>query len=369
MSVIDATQVGIRTVLADRGPRRQRLPGFDPDYHDIVHYILRCTNRIWEQRQVGLIRSHYADRARVITLGGQSGSAQAVIEATRSMQRSFPDRRLRGEDVIWCRLAGAAGLFSSHRILSTMTHRAPSEFGAADGRRARFRTIADCYVRANRIYLEWLVRDNYAIAVQLGKEPHRLAAALARAEDAAFVRWRRAAAQRLLQADGRSMPGAVDAIGGGSVRAPRHAQVAAAVRRWVDAWTGAINARQWHALDRLYARRFSGALPRGWNTRNASDIPAYWSSMVRALPDLRVVAERTTCLTADTRVRRIALRWWAAGTHRGAGRFGRPSDAPVLLLGVSHFAWHDGQVRREWTVLDELAVLRQIAHARPRTRR
>ena len=103
---------------------------------------------------------------------------------------------------------------------------------------------------------------------------------------------------------------------------------------------------------------------------------AYWASMVSALPDLSVTPDRATCLAAGanalplgTNALRIALRWWGAGTHRGGGRFGPPSGAPVLLLGISHFILEDGVVRREWTVLDELAVLRQIAHARPRSRR
>lgn len=380
--VTDATRVGIRAVLADRGPRRQRLPGFDADYHDIVHYILRCTYRIWEQRRVDLILSHYDARARVITLGGASDTAQAVVDATRAVQRSFPDRRLRGEEVIWCRLPGSAGFFSSHRILSTMTHRAASEFGAADGAQARFRTIADCYVRANRIHLEWLTRDNFAIATQLGKDPQRLAASMARSEHPAFVQWRREAAQRIL-ASGRMRAmqpwrggRAGAAIANGSVSAPRHPQIPAHAARWTKAWLGAIAARDWYGLDQLYARRFRGDLPRGRYVRSATHMAAYWASMVSALPDLSVTPDRATCLAAGanalplgTNALRIALRWWGAGTHRGGGRFGPPSGAPVLLLGISHFILEDGVVRREWTVLDELAVLRQIAHARPRSRR
>ncbi len=366
--ITDATRTGIRAVLADRGPRRQYLPGFDADYFDIVHYILRCTYRIWEQRGTELIRSHYAGDARVITLGGQSCSAQAVIDATRATQRSFPDRRLRAEDVIWCRLPGAAGLFSSHRIVSTMTHRAASEFGAADGKAARFRTIADCYVRANRIHLEWLVRDNYAIALQLGKDPWRLAAIMARKEEPAFVRWRYAAAQRLLARRSGTSDEAVREIAVGSIAAPKHPPVPARARSWVTSWLAAINARAWRTLENLYTPRVSAALPRALTVRSPSGISGYWSSLAAALPDLYLVADRVTCLAPSRNTMRIAVRWWGAGKHRGAGRFGRASGAPLLLLGVSHFLWEDGAVRRESTVLDELAVLRQIAHARNRGR-
>jgi len=47
----------IEEILAQR-PRRQALEGFEPIYSDIVDYILRCTHRIWEEKNVGLIVTH-----------------------------------------------------------------------------------------------------------------------------------------------------------------------------------------------------------------------------------------------------------------------------------------------------------------------
>ena len=40
--------------------RRQPMQGFDEDYVDIVDYIIRCTHKIWEQKGIGLIYTHYA---------------------------------------------------------------------------------------------------------------------------------------------------------------------------------------------------------------------------------------------------------------------------------------------------------------------
>lgn len=72
----------------------------------------------------------------------------------------FPDRQLLGEDVIW---SGdeEAGYVSSHRIVSTATHHGGT-FGPATGRRVTFRTIADTFCRENRVWDEWLTRDNAA---------------------------------------------------------------------------------------------------------------------------------------------------------------------------------------------------------------
>lgn len=45
--------------------RAQSLEGFDACYTDIVDYIVRCTHRIWDERDVGLIYTHYTHNAAV----------------------------------------------------------------------------------------------------------------------------------------------------------------------------------------------------------------------------------------------------------------------------------------------------------------
>ena len=44
-------------------------------------------------------------------------------------------------------------------------------FGAATGRPVTARTVADCLIRDGIIVEEWLVRDQAAIALQLGIDP------------------------------------------------------------------------------------------------------------------------------------------------------------------------------------------------------
>ena len=58
-------------VPTDR-PRVQSLRGFDPEYTDIVDYIIRCTHRIWDERDVGLIYTHYTHNC---VLYGEIGRA------------------------------------------------------------------------------------------------------------------------------------------------------------------------------------------------------------------------------------------------------------------------------------------------------
>jgi hypothetical protein len=66
--------------LLEEGPRRQDLPGYDPMYRDFVDYIIRCTHRIWEQKNVGLCRSHYAADCAIHTLAGPVTGVEAVVQ-------------------------------------------------------------------------------------------------------------------------------------------------------------------------------------------------------------------------------------------------------------------------------------------------
>ncbi|SEO20323.1 hypothetical protein SAMN04489859_104431 [Paracoccus alcaliphilus] len=54
---------------------------------------------------------------------------------------------------------------------STATHRRPSVCGQPTGKKLTYRIIADCFVQADQITDEWLVRDQGAIVRQLGWEP------------------------------------------------------------------------------------------------------------------------------------------------------------------------------------------------------
>ena len=105
----------IAAILADQGPRRQPLQGFDDDYSDIVDYILRCTHRIWEQKDVGLIETHYGADCPIHLMTGTTRGLSGVIDGTLRVLGGFPDRTLTGEAVIWSGNQ-TDGYLSSHRI-------------------------------------------------------------------------------------------------------------------------------------------------------------------------------------------------------------------------------------------------------------
>ena len=62
---------------------------------------------------------------------------------------------------------------------------------------------------------------------------------------------------------------------------------------------------------------------------------------------------------------RAAIHWTLTGSHDGWGAFGRPTGAPVRVMGMTHAEFGrlgSGPVllRREWTVFDETQVWAQI---------
>ena len=62
---------------------------------------------------------------------------------------------------------------------------------------------------------------------------------------------------------------------------------------------------------------------------------------------------------------RAAIRWSLTGRHDGWGAFGRPTGAPVHVMGITHAEFGTlgaaaPRLRREWTLFDETAVWKQI---------
>ncbi len=57
--VLQAEKLDFVDLVPTDRPRAQAMRGFDPIYTDIVDYIIRCTHRIWDERNVGLIYTHY----------------------------------------------------------------------------------------------------------------------------------------------------------------------------------------------------------------------------------------------------------------------------------------------------------------------
>ena len=340
----------IAQILAPQGARRQPLAGFDPDYADIVDYILRCTHRIWEQKDVGLIETHYAADCPVHLMSGEASGVGGVIDGTLRTLGGFPDRTLVGEAVIW---SGNErdGYLSSHRITSSGTHWGGSELGPATARRVVFTTIADCLCRENLIVDEWLVRDNSAIVWQLGLDPVTVARDQAEADRAASptpAPWRVRAIERVRATPATPFP---DAGWPDPVREPE-----AWARAFVDQ---ILQHRRLSQLRDTHAVNVRCNAPGGRRLFGHGETIGWWSALLSCFGSARARIDHVAWQPTEGGVD-IALRWELAGTHDGPALYGSPSGRDCYILAMTHWSVRGGRVAEEWTVFDEIALLRQI---------
>ena len=327
------------------------MAGFDPEFTDIVDYILRITYRIWEGKQVGLCHDYYSEDCPVYTLAGYTEGAEQVTQNTMRTLSAFPDRSLHADNIVWGGDA-ESGYHSSHLICTNMTHLGPSEFGAPTGAQAQIKVIAHCVCKDNRIVKEWLVRDNYSLAAQLGVDPLAYAreqAAKPLDPDSTFARW-------LLSEHVR-----VSALGRERAKYPdanddREGLVRAALQ---NIW----NARMLGDCRLLYAENARLHASARDDYDGVDNVTRFFMEMMGSMPDARISVDYT-CTNSMNEGDHVAARWVIAGTHTGGALWGGPTGAPILILGESHYRFADGRVMQEWLVFDELAVLTQVERAR-----
>ena len=328
------------------------------DFASLEDYIFGSTVRIWEGRGLHLIRRWYGEDSIVRTPMGVTRGIEPVIAATRQTLHEFPDRRLLGEDVIGCaQVDGAivsakdeaatwatgAPHYSSHRIVSPMIHAGTGGFGAATGRPVRARTIADCVVVNERVVEEWLVRDHGAIVAALGGDVEEAAA-------------RHVAGLRAQGTEPATLTASNDVEG--TYRTPecRDERALAFADLLRAAWAADLSAIH-HGYEDGVALELYGGL----TSAGREQATRHWLSLAAALPDAKFSIDHLIGRADAERPHRVAVRWTARGTHDGHGAFGAPSSAPLLVLGITHVEFARGRVHREWTLIDTLAVHRQIA--------
>lgn len=329
------------------------MDGFDDDFGDIVDYIFKITHWIWADRAVGQIYDYYAENCTVYTGFDVTRSVEDVVTGTLSMLQSFPDREMDFINVAW---SGdpKEGYYTSHLGFSRMTNLGPSSYGPTTGRASRFFTIADCVSRDNQIFLEWLIRDNGAVAKQLGVDIHELA-------------------RRLAQDDARQgrKPWFADKLEGlPAVRSPRQPAPLDRPKKSLedrlrhtlhDAW----NRRLLNVLHDFYDPDVVGHLAGGREIAGKDGLIYHYVQLLAAIPDAEFSFDHY-CDVVETDGVLAAVRWSITGHHRGDGLFGAPSGKPVYVLGMSHFRFEGENVVEEWTLYDELSILRQI-YAEPAT--
>lgn len=346
------TKDGAHRIPPYLGPA-QSLAGFDPEYRNIVDYIVRITYRIWETaaREVDYIGDCYADDSLVYDdYGLQTGNAK-IIADTHHTTGAFPDIILDAEEVIW---AGndEVGFHTSHLTRIKGTNEGPSRYGAATGAEINVPVIANCVALGNDIFLEHVLYNTSAMLVQLGIDLWEEAERLAANPPAGWPRtadiWNEL---RTVVSPPKPLFEA-DPIGDFDP----------------DAFTRSLHDNVWNgdgsAISGSYADNFpfEGTTERRFNGPSAySD---YIGELRAAFPDLRHQVDEVYWMGNNEDGFLISTRWSAEGTHTGGGAYRTPTRAPCQIWGITQSQVKDGQVQREWQLFNELDLMMQIAKAR-----
>ena len=338
-------------VLEER-PRAQSMRGFDDCYGDIVDYILRCTHRIWDERDVGLIYTHYTHNCVLYGTMGTLYSREDVVRDTIQRLVALPERRGMATQVIWSG-DDERGFYTSHLVTGVGRHSQGGLYGPPTGRPFVSRTIADCMVFENRIFREWVVADQMAILRQLGLDPHAFAERIAAAR----------LSQGLTAIDiGETRP----MLGQYPPEAEADTSIAATdlerhTLRWLhEVW----NRKMFGRLREIYAPTAMYHGPLTSELHGPASVIHQAMGLVGALPDAAFAPQHvcsTPCAEGGTKV---AVRWVLDGHHLGHGilaSLGEPTGKRIHVMGISHYHYgEDGRIVDEWCVYDELSLLMQL---------
>jgi predicted ester cyclase len=346
---IDLLKKGdIGKMMAEAGSgRRQSLQGFDEDYVDIVDYIVRCTHKIWEEGGMGLLYTHYKHNSVVHTPYGITYGREAMLTDSINALSAFPDRRAYADDVIWTG-NDEDGFHTSHRVISTGRNTGYSVYGPPTGRKILTRTIANCFVKENMISEEWLVRDALALVRQLGFDENEVVDKLLAEDERRGIQPSYGHPERVA---GQTEPPPNPEKSGTGFDIEEFIQ-----RSHNEIW----NWRLFNKITDYYVPNYLCYTSSDRTIYGIGDFRAYVMAFIVAFPDAKLNIDHLYWLGNERDGYRVATRWTLIGTHDGPSVYGTPTGKPVNIMGITHHLVKDGKFVKEWTVFDELALLKQL---------
>ena len=333
------------------GQRRQPMRGFEETYTDIVDYIVRITHRIWEDQDVGYIYDTYSPGCRLHGDDGFSYGVEQLVDGTIQTINAFPDCRHYADDVIW---AGDEdqGFVTSHRALNIGHHTGPWRWGPPTGRKLDTWVMANCVVRENEIYEEWVLYNTAAKLQQLGIDVVEAARTYA-------------AEGGIAPLSARSFSEPQRLVGGRKPEAmplPEQFDVDQVVRALFH---NVYNRRDLSMFDRVYADSVSYHGTTNRVGRNRSDVRGIARSLLATFPDLGVLVDEVYWMGNETDGFSVSVRWSGTGTHRGYGLYGKPTGRRAHLWGISQLYFAGGRIVEEWSLFNEFDVIAQLLGDEP----
>jgi predicted ester cyclase len=331
--------------------RVQSMDGFDDIYTDIVDYIIRCTHLIWDERDVGLIYTHYTHNCVLYGTVSTMYDRETVVRDTIQRLVTLPERRGMATQVLW-NGDDKKGFYTSHLVTGSGRHTQDGFYGTATGRTFVSRTIADCMIYKNRIYREWVVADNMAIVKQLGLDPKVFARETAKGLfDKGFEVLDIGETQRML---GQLPP---DEEADTSLA---NNKIEAETLEWLHE---VFNRRMFGRIKKVYAPTALYHGPKMAELNGAAAILHQHLGLIGSIPDAVYIPQHTCSNPCDEGGVKVAVRWYIEGHHLGYGtlsELGKPTGQLLKIMGMTHYHYKNGRIVDEWNVYDELSLLTQI---------
>ncbi|MCW8333312.1 ester cyclase [Vibrio sp. SCSIO 43135] len=317
------------------------MAGFDEKWRDFPDYIIGITKEIWEDRGLHTLEHYYSPDIVVRTPLSIAQGNEGVISATMATLAEFPDRTLFGEDVIWSG-SPEQGMLSSHRIISTATHSIDGFYGKATNTKLRFRIIADCHAINNQINDEWLIRDQADIAKQLGMTSEQFARNQIEFEGGVEN-------SKFPFTPECDVQGPYLGVGNDDEYGQRYESILNSI----------MNA-EFSVIPKEYDRACIGEYAGGRTALSHHEIDHFWISLRSSFPNAKFTVHHRIGRDDPMMSPRAAIRWSLQGKHEGYGAFGQPTGKEVHIMGISHAEFGPWGLRREFTLIDETAIWKQI---------
>ncbi|WP_340372039.1 ester cyclase [Peribacillus sp. FSL E2-0218] len=327
--------------------KKQRMNGFDPEYNNIVDYIVKITRQIWKEKDIGLIYDTYSTSVSVHKGLINSHGVNEVISGTLQTLHAFPDRKGLGWSVIWSG-NDEEGFFTSHRGRSVATNLGDSLYGSATGKKVMFRTSADCLILNNKIHEEWLVMDTYHLVLQLGLDPVEVAKKMAKST----LKLAPSIQFGFNETAEMGLPPKVFTPSSDEFEIGEFMQLVFN-RIWAR--------RSFNFVRQYYEENAVVHYVCNKDVIGASEIQGMFMSLFASVPNGKVIVERVTCNKRGSESDwDVAVRWRIQGMHEGTGYFGAPSGKAIDIAGISHYKIRNEKILEEWLLFDGMEVLRQI---------
>ena len=349
--VMNVERADFAELVPEGRPAVHGMEGFDPCYSDIVDYIVRCTHKIWDERDVGLIYTHYTHNIVLYLPTMTIYNREDVVRDTIQRLVSLPERRGNATHVIW-NGDDQDGFYTSHLVTGSGRYTQNGHYGPATGRTFVSRTVADCMIHRNKIYREWVVSDQMAIVRQLGLDVDAYATKIAESRLAQGFKTLDIGETGLML--GQYPPAEAADLSIAQTDLERHTLT------WLH---DTFNRKMFGRIRDVYAPTVMWHGPLMKELYGHASVTHQALGLVGAFPDA-VFAPQHVCSTpCNEGGTKVAVRWVMEGHHLGFGgldSLGAPTGKRVQVMGMSHYHYKDGKIVDEWTVYDELSLLVQI---------